>query len=314
MQKKTLAAITAVGLAAAISIPTIAFGNARRNVGSQSAEQAASTPYIAQLSGANEVPPATPAAPALVGVGAAAVTFEILDPADLAAGAQACFDLSYSNILTPTAAHIHRGAAGAAPPNNVVVPLFTAPGAGVGANSATGCVPTTPALATEITGNPAGFYVNVHTALFTGGAMRGQLAAGPAPAGEAHLLPVPLRAYDSRDAAGPKIVPNETRTISLATAKDLAGASFMGVPPGATAAIVTLTVTETTVGVGGSGGFLKLYSNASALPATSSINWAGADQNVAVSTQVGVDAAGMVKVTAGANATHFVIDVIGYLY
>ena len=33
MQKKSWAAVTAVGLAAAIAIPTIAFGNARSNVG-----------------------------------------------------------------------------------------------------------------------------------------------------------------------------------------------------------------------------------------------------------------------------------------
>jgi hypothetical protein len=137
------------------------------------------------------------------------------------------------------------------------------------------------------------------------------LAKGPAPAGEAHLLPVPLRAYDSRDAGGAKITPNETRTISLALGKDSTNASLVAVPPGATAAIVTLTVTETT----GTGGFLKLYSAAlTDPPATSSINWSGVNQNIAVSTQVAVDASGKVKVTGGANATHFLIDVIGYLF
>ena len=86
-------------------------------------------------------------------------------------------------------------------------------------------------------------------------------------------------------------------------------------PPGATAAIVTLTVTETGTGVGGAGGFLTMYSAALASPpATSSINWSGADQNIAVTTQVAVDASGSVKVTAGANATHFVVDVVGYLF
>ena len=140
--------------------------------------------------------------------------------------------------------------------------------------------------------------------------MRGQLAAGPAPAGEAHLLPTPLRAYDSRDNAGAKIAPGETRTISLATGKTAQLLSQVAVPPGATAAIVTLTITETT----GNGGFLKMYSAAITEPATSSINWAGVDQNVAVSTQVAVDPAGQVKIAAGANATHFVIDVVGYLF
>jgi hypothetical protein len=83
------------------------------------------------------------------------------------------------------------------------------------------------------------------------------------------------------------------------------------VPPGATAAIVTLTVTDTV----GPGGFLKLYSaNLATAPATSSINWAGTNQNLAVTTQVAVDTSGSVKVTGGANSTNFIIDVIGYLF
>ena len=82
-------------------------------------------------------------------------------------------------------------------------------------------------------------------------------------------------------------------------------------PPGATGAIVTLTVTETV----GPGGFIKLYNAAlTTQPATSSINWAGTNQNLAVTTQVEVDASGSVKVTGGANSTHLVIDVIGYLF
>ena len=85
--------------------------------------------------------------------------------------------------------------------------------------------------------------------------------------------------------------------------------STAAVPAGATAAVVTLTVTETN----GPGGFLKLYGAASAEPATSSINWSGSDQNLSVSTLVAVDASGQVKVTGGANSTHFVIDVIGYV-
>lgn len=312
MEKKKFAAIAAVGLAAAIAVPTIAFGNARRNVGTLSSFQQATTPYIARLLGANEVPvaPATTAGDP-DGTGAAAVSFEIIDATVPDTGAEVCWDLSYSGIAgTPAAAHVHRGAAGANGP--VVVPLFPP---ALGATAATGCAAVDPTLVTEITTTPANFYVNVHNAEFPGGAVRGQLAKGPEPAGSVHLLPVPLRAYDSRDAAGAKIVNAETRTISLATGKDIANVVSMAVPPGSTAAIVTLTVTETTVSsAGGNGGFLKMYSAATPVPATSSINWSGVDQNVAVSTQVAVDASGQVKVTAGANATHFVIDVVGYLY
>ena len=166
-------------------------------------------------------------------------------------------------------------------------------------------------LIAAIEEHPNRYYVNIHNATFPAGAIRGQLSLGAAPAGEAHLLPVPLRAYDSRDNAGPKLAALETRTISLATGKDIAGASSIAVPPGATGAIVTLTVTETV----GPGGFIKLYNAAlTTQPATSSINWAGTNQNLAVTTQVEVDATGSVKVTGGANSTHLVIDVIGYLF
>ncbi len=302
MQKKSLAALTAVGLAAAIAIPTIAFGNARSNLGSFNFQQVAQTPHLARLTGANEVPVGD-----TDGVGAAAVTFDIINGTPLT-GAEVCWDLSYSGLTgTPSAAHIHSGAAGVNGP--VLINLFT-PIYALGASSATGCINADPTLVQSILDNPAAFYVNIHTTDFANGAIRGQLAAGPPPAGEAHLLPVPLRAYDSRDNAGAKIAALETRTISLANGKNAAGTSFIAVPPGATAAIVTLTVTET-VGVGG---FLKLYNAGIAEPATSSINWAGANQNIAVSTQVSVDAAGQVKVTGGANPTHFVIDVVGYLF
>ena len=308
MQNKRLFAITAVGLAAAIAVPTIAFGNARTNPGgSLDFMKGPNTPLVARLLGANEVPPADPD-----GLGGAAITFDILDPNDPVAGAQACWDLSYSNLTgIPIAAHIHRGIAGVVGP--VVVPAgasFT----GLQANSSTGCVDMDPALATEITTTPSNFYVNVHTSDFPGGAIRGQLSAGPPPAGEAHFLPGPLRAYDSRDNAGPKIGINEARTISLAAGKDGVGATQIAVPPGATAAIVTLTVTETGTGVGGPGGFMKIFAAGTPIPATSNINWFGPDQNLAVNLQVGVDAAGQVTVLAGANATHFVIDVVGYLF
>jgi hypothetical protein len=302
MRKKTLAAVAAIGIAATIAIPTIASGNARSNFGSLAFMTTANTPFTAQLSGANEVPVADPD-----GFGAASVTFDIINNTP-GTGAEVCWDLSYGNITgTPTSAHIHSGAAGV---NGPIVVTFS----GLGASSASNCAAVDPTLAQQIMDNPANFYVNVHTTDFVNGAIRGQLGAGPPPGGEAHLLTEPLRAYDSRDNAGPKITPNETRTISLATGKNALGAGVLAVPPGATAAIVTLTVTETN-GTAASGGFLKMYTAALANPpATSNINWTGANQNLAVSTQVAVDGSRSVKVTGGANATHFVIDVIGYLF
>jgi len=81
-----------------------------------------------------------------------------------------CYRLQVANVTLPTvAAHIHRGAAAVSGP--VVVP-FTAPDA-QGASS--GCANADTSLIDEIMGNPAGFYVNVHTKEHPGGAIRAQL-------------------------------------------------------------------------------------------------------------------------------------------
>jgi hypothetical protein len=86
-------------------------------------------------------------------------------------GEQVCFGISVTGIDTPTAAHIHEAFRGTAGP--IVVPL-TQPATGdPGASS--GCVAADPALLADILQNPAAYYVNVHTPLFPGGALRGQL-------------------------------------------------------------------------------------------------------------------------------------------
>lgn len=301
MKNKTIAALIAAGLAASIAVPNLAFGAARRTVptGSLANLRVSQTPYITQLTGANELTATTPTGDP-DGFGAASVTLDYIS----ATVAQVCFDLAYSNIAAPASAHLHRGTAGNAGP---VVVDFGTPGS----TSHSGCVIVDATLADEITASPSGFYVNVHNGDFGTGAMRGQLSAGAPPAGETHLLPEPLRAYDSRDKAGPKIVSGEVRTISLATGTTGSGLTAIAVPPGATGAIITLTITGTT----GPGGFLKIYSAAlPAQPATSSINWAGTNQNLAVSTQVAIDSTNQVKVAAGDNSTDFVIDVIGFTF
>jgi hypothetical protein len=81
-----------------------------------------------------------------------------------------CWELTVSNILPATAAHIHRGVPDARGP--VVVPL-SAPGAN---GSATGCaLDVSRALLEEILATPEAFYANVHTSDFPLGAVRGQL-------------------------------------------------------------------------------------------------------------------------------------------
>jgi hypothetical protein len=249
---------------------------------------------VAQLSGANEVPTAGDPD----GTGGSTVSIAVLSDTE----AEVCWDLAYSGIDAPTAAHIHRGAAGVAGP---VVVDFGAPGA----TSHAGCADVTAGLADEIVAGPAGFYVNVHNGAFPGGALRGQLADGPDAAGSAHFLSTPLRAYDSRIAPATKLASGETRTISLATGVDGDDNVSIAVPPGATAAIVTLTATETD-----GPGYLSIFSAGSAEPLTSNLNYTVSGLSVAVSTQVAVDDAGQIKVLAGAAGTHFIVDVVGYFY
>ena len=85
-------------------------------------------------------------------------------------GEEVCYELAVSNIAVATAAHIHKGAAGASGPP--VVPL-TKPDA---AGKSSGCATVAKDVAADIAANPAGYYVNVHNAEFPGGAVRGQLS------------------------------------------------------------------------------------------------------------------------------------------
>ena len=80
-----------------------------------------------------------------------------------------CYELNVSNISTPTAAHIHSGAAGVAGP---VVVALTTPTTG----SAKDCTTLDREKIQEIIKNPENFYVNVHNAEFPDGAVRGQLS------------------------------------------------------------------------------------------------------------------------------------------
>lgn len=84
---------------------------------------------------------------------------------------QLCYTLAASNIILPaSASHIHRGDSTVAGP--VIIP-FTAPNAN-GTSSA--CVTVDPGLLREIIGNPGGFYANIHTSDFPGGAVRAPLS------------------------------------------------------------------------------------------------------------------------------------------
>lgn len=83
---------------------------------------------------------------------------------------QICWDLNEIRGIGPiTAAHIHRGARGTNGP-----PVFTLRPANEGGYK--GCTDGTEWTQDRIEDDPSAFYVNVHTAEYPGGAIRGQLS------------------------------------------------------------------------------------------------------------------------------------------
>src|SRR5215212_130171 len=120
----------------------------------------------AALAGENENPTGDP-----VATGTASIRVR-------AGQGQVCATLDVPNLATrAAAAHIHKAAAGAV--GAVVVPLRTPDENG----KSTGCVTAARAVVKQIIGSRAQYYVNVHTAEFPGGAVRGQLGSSEAPSG-----------------------------------------------------------------------------------------------------------------------------------
>ena len=112
--------------------------------------------YRAELNGANEPGGGDPD-------GSGLARIEISDATNTV-----CTDLEVRQIGAVTAAHIHRGGAGV---NGPPVITLDAPDD----NDSDDCDTVADALVDEIRANPGGFYVNVHTADFPDGAIRGQI-------------------------------------------------------------------------------------------------------------------------------------------
>jgi hypothetical protein len=141
MRKGHLLAIGLLGVASWLAMP---------------GANAATANEHATLAGSEEVPSPGPAG----AKGSAAITLD--DAANTI-----CYQLTYEGISKPTMAHIHTGAKGVAGPVAVNFDLAK--------NGDKGCVPADPTVLAAIRDNPDGHYVNIHTAEFPKGAMRGQL-------------------------------------------------------------------------------------------------------------------------------------------
>jgi CHRD domain len=112
---------------------------------------------------------------------------------------QVCYTITVHDLSGPAvAAHIHRGAPGVEGP--VVIPL-KAPNA---AGKASGCTKTTRALVKAIIKRPARYYVNVHTAEFTSGAVRAQLVGSKPVLGT--ILHLELKGSSEPNATGTAVL------------------------------------------------------------------------------------------------------------
>jgi hypothetical protein len=122
---------------------------------------------VAKLNGRNEVQ--EPGKPAVGDPDGSAVALVKIK------GNRVSFALDFKDIGAPTLGHIHEGNAGVNGP--VKVGLFTTPMPDTVSAAAGSLIAQDPAVTDAIRTNPAGFYVNLHSAQFPGGAVRGQLKA-----------------------------------------------------------------------------------------------------------------------------------------
>jgi hypothetical protein len=116
------------------------------------------TKFIARLSGEAEIPTGDPNAN-----GTASIKTR---------GSEVCYDLRWSGVEA-TASHIHRGPAGKT--GDIVVDFF-AQDTAVAGNKKSGCVQADAETVAAIASKPTNYYVNVHSADFPKGEIRGQLA------------------------------------------------------------------------------------------------------------------------------------------
>jgi CHRD domain len=112
--------------------------------------------YRAKLTGAAETPPGAPQ-----GIGDAIIAFH--------GSSVVCWRFAHLHGFTsPTFAHIHIGANGRS--GNIVVPLSTGPRL-----HHQGCATVSGNVVRSIERSPQAYYVNIHSAQYPSGAVRGQL-------------------------------------------------------------------------------------------------------------------------------------------
>jgi hypothetical protein len=176
-------------------------------------------PYGATLNGAQEVPGPGDTD----GSGIAVVTID---------GTTIRYSVLTQGIGAPTAAHIHAGAAGSAGAPVVTLDhnmLMSGAASNIDA-----------ALINQIKSNPAGYYINVHTAEFPNGAVRGQLVEVTS-GGGTHVSYIPV-VGKVRGQAGTNFVTDLRIVNTSAAAANVTLDFFTQNPAGNAAPTVTRTL------------------------------------------------------------------------
>jgi hypothetical protein len=139
-------------------------------------------------------------------------------------GNRVTFAFSWKGISAPTLGHIHEGNIGANGP--VKVPLFGTAMPDTVTAAAGVLTVSDPAIADALRANPSGFYLNLHTKEFPGGAVRGQLKKLTHPADLLSLLHGGVaKAFLSGDqevpvAGGPAVGDPTGRAVAFVNAHD----------------------------------------------------------------------------------------------
>lgn len=140
--------------------------------------------------------------------------------------------------------------------------------------------------------------------------------AGPTSAGQCHILPTPLRAYDSRpnsltqaaSGADGVLTNGSDRAVSLEFGRPGTAAIQTAVPRGSSGALVSVALAQTS-GLG----FMGIYSyDLPTWPGTSNITWFGDNQILSCTTISAVDSSSRIKLRGGGPSTHVILDVLGY--
>ena len=128
--------------------------------------------------------------------------------------------------------------------------------------------------------------------------------AGPSTAGQVHILPKPVRVYDSRPGEAPTAVLPKVPTVGNSPRTIDTTGNGSGVPVDANAVLINLTITGPQTP-----GYASAWATGP-FPGTSSINFA-AQQSIAATTVVGCGPSATIQILAN-TVTDFLIDVIGF--